>query len=314
MVKILPSEKWQEVKISKRKNIRKRYAISNQGRVVSYTTEIKEGTLLSQVSDSHLRLRVKVNGVLKNLSVSRLVAKYFLEKPATNEKFVIHKDGNSQNNHYKNLQWVSKAAMYGFINRNTSAAEQQVKIAGEKWVVLALPETKKLQNSYAISNKGRLKSFTENIQKGNILKTALHKAGYPIWRFKSASGYHAFLIHRLVASNFCKQASINHSFVIHLDRNNGNNEASNLKWVTLAEQRKFASEGPAAKAAIKALHETNLKRGITYKLNEAKVQKIKTALNSTTKKVTQQQLATKYNVSIMQISRIKSGENWAWVK
>lgn len=43
----------------------------------------------------------------KQLYIHRLVAELFLDKPSEDKTQVNHIDGNKENNHYKNLEWVS---------------------------------------------------------------------------------------------------------------------------------------------------------------------------------------------------------------
>ncbi len=48
----------------------------------------------------------------KTYYVSRLVALAFLKIPRTDQQYVIHKDGNSSNDHYKNLEWANGKEMH----------------------------------------------------------------------------------------------------------------------------------------------------------------------------------------------------------
>lgn len=48
-----------------------------------------------------------VKPLTKNLYVHRLVAECFLEKPSEEHNQVNHKDGNKENNHKSNLEWVT---------------------------------------------------------------------------------------------------------------------------------------------------------------------------------------------------------------
>lgn len=55
---------------------------------------------------------IKLSGGASNHSIHRLVASSFCENP-DGKKEVDHIDGNKSNNHYQNLQWLSKVENVG---------------------------------------------------------------------------------------------------------------------------------------------------------------------------------------------------------
>lgn len=100
------------------------YQISNEGRVRSYdriiNTKDKKGVWRQKVARGHiLKLGVTKtgggyfyvqlcgNGTRKNQYVHRLVATRFINNDDKKRIFVNHKDCNSRNNHYSNLEWCS---------------------------------------------------------------------------------------------------------------------------------------------------------------------------------------------------------------
>jgi hypothetical protein len=183
------------------------------------------------------------------------------------------------------------------------------KLAGERWKEASFH--KSLTKKYAVSNKGRVASFTHDlIEDGTLLKGSLQQ-GYKIIRFrvraKNGIRYEFIFFHTLVAQYFCKQKSAEHSKIIFKDYNRKNIASDNLSWVTVRQQFEHSMKSPNYKKALKKRREL----GIGAVLNIEKVKKIKQALKegSTLKK-----LATKYKVSDMQIHRIKTGENWGYVK
>lgn len=183
------------------------------------------------------------------------------------------------------------------------------KIPGEKWKQVDFPNS--LKKKYAISNKGRLASFTDSVfTNGTLLKGSLQQ-GYRIMRYAVTSRkrkrYEFVFFHKLVALYFCKQKSALHQKVVFKDYNRKNITADNLKWVTVEEQFTHSMHSPSYAAALK-------KRSRPVKgarLDVEKVKKIKLALQAGK---TLKALAKQYNVSDMQIHRIKTGENWKHVK
>lgn len=90
--------------------LRKKYAVTNHGRIISYEENIEEGAEVGSMQEGYRVLKLKPFGGKTNrtLLVHKLVAEYFLEKPNDEQKFVIHVDGNKINNFPHNLKWVTK--------------------------------------------------------------------------------------------------------------------------------------------------------------------------------------------------------------
>lgn len=103
------------------------------------------------------------------------------------------------------------------------------------------------EGAYQISNYGRVRSCDRYIvQNGRwgrytrffpakILTPTDNGNGYLIISFKKAGKRRNYYIHRLVASHFIAELDNTNLVVNHKDYNKKNNQASNLEWVTQAE-------------------------------------------------------------------------------
>lgn len=186
------------------------------------------------------------------------------------------------------------------------------KIENEKWKTLLFHKAAN-GKSYAISNYGRLVCYTEKVTDGTLVKGSLQE-GYPIWRFRKklkdgTVQYFGFLLHRLVAENFLPKAKRGETLVIHNNHKKTDNHFSNLSWATIAETSAHAQTSPRVIKAKKIARESG--NGGNTKLTIEKVIKIKKLLKQGK---TLKEIAMKYNVSDMQIYRIKIGENWGYIK
>jgi len=97
------------------------YQISNHGRLKSFKSD-KKGRILSNVNKKggYLSVVLKNGSCKKYTRIHRLVAEHFIKNPL-NKKEVNHKDLNKQNNHYKNLEWVTpKENMKHAIKNNSN--------------------------------------------------------------------------------------------------------------------------------------------------------------------------------------------------
>jgi hypothetical protein len=176
----------------------------------------------------------------------------------------------------------------------------------EEWKDLIFDNLKE-RSSYKISNYGRIISYyyDENgvqLKLGSTCKyktiSLRDKFGNKIVKY----------VHRLVAMYFLDNLLEDQEWVIHLDNNKHNNYYKNLKWVTKNEksvhQLKFT---PGWKI--------NQKEGFRAysKLTETQVKMIKRKINDPNRKTRMKIIAKRYGVSVMQLYRIKSGENWSSV-
>ncbi len=179
-------------------------------------------------------------------------------------------------------------------------------IKNEKWKVIQFNQGV-FRCNYAVSDHGRLVSYSESIQDGNLLKGTL-MGGYPTLKLKPSGKNMTLFVHRLVAEAFLSKKSAKHDFVIHLDYNKENNKANNLRWASKEEMEKHQQKSPA----VLAYRSINRKQG--HKLNDTTVKKIKQMIGDKKRKMTMKQIADHFDISEMQLYRIKSGENWGHVK
>jgi len=178
----------------------------------------------------------------------------------------------------------------------------------------------KMRLRYAISNLGRLISFTENFEDGRVLKGSMLE-GYRVFRYKiykgkKISNKHKFY-YRLVAEYFLEKKSEEHTHILHLDHNLANDVMGNLVWATKEEMMKHHSTSPRVKKSriesTKRLVELNRNREGS-KLTSTKVMLIKKMLANPNRKTRMKMIAKQFGISEMQLYRIKSGENWGDIK
>ena len=178
--------------------------------------------------------------------------------------------------------------------------------------------TKILKFRYAISNFGRLISFTKDFEDGNVVRGSLIN-GYRIFRYKvridtDKVTYKHFLYYRLVAEYFLTKPSEDHTCVLHLNRDRSSDHVSNLKWATKEEMYEHWRLSPFVIEAKKRLGNPNI-RSKTKKLTVAKVMLLKKMLLTPGARKTRMKIiAQQFGISEMQLYRIKTGENWASVK
>jgi hypothetical protein len=176
----------------------------------------------------------------------------------------------------------------------------------------------KLRYNYAVSNYGRIVSYSDTVDNGRLLKGSLVD-GYPVFRYKQfyKEGNQTriknkqIFVHKLVASYFGSKTNEAAEYVIHLDYNKLNNHIDNLKWTTKREMELHQQDNPNVLKAREKRKETKPYKG--HKLNATQVKRLKKKIFDPNRKTRLKIIAKQFGISEMQLYRIKSGENWSHV-
>lgn len=181
----------------------------------------------------------------------------------------------------------------------------------EKWSVIAFPKDA-LKLNYAISNFGRLASYSLDISKdGRILKGGL-LGGYPTFVCRPNGKSKTFYTHKLVAEHFIERKSELETYVLHLDYNKKNNHLDNLKWATKREMELHQQKSPFVIESRAKRKSAKFSKG--YKLSPTDVIRIKKKIFDPNRKTRLKIIAKQFGISEMQLYRIKSGENWSHIQ
>lgn len=94
------------------------------------------------------------------------------------------------------------------------------------------------ESLYAVSNRGRVM----NLETGKVLKNRSNNHGYVIVALHKGNGTKPknCTVHRLVAEAFIPNP-LNLPQVDHVDENKGNNDVSNLRWVTASQNTRHSA-------------------------------------------------------------------------
>ena len=119
-------------------------------------------------------------------------------------------------------------------------------------------------SSYEVSSFGRIRNNKTN----RILKPRPIKNGYAIVDLRKDGEKKTYLIHRIVAQEFCENPD-EKKYVDHIDHNKLNNHYLNLRWVTLSENnrnQKMHSNNTSGFMGVD-YHKISKKWRAKYKLN-----------------------------------------------
>ena len=174
----------------------------------------------------------------------------------------------------------------------------------EEWKIIETKASTKEKNYY-ISNYGKVKSVNKKTGIEKELKGSLGKQGYRILNLKLKDDVRqGFYLHRLVGKYFIESPNESKEFLVHIDQNLQNNYFKNLKWLS----RKELGERWKKLGIYKNLNIKNPKTKMT--ISKVKLLKQRLKKGKTKKRI----LAKQFDISVTQVNRIVSGENWGHVK
>lgn len=131
MIRLNRGEEFREIKIDK--SLKFRYAISNQGRLISFKNDFTDGNELNGgLVEGYkvFRYKITVDGkrLSKHFLFYRLVAEYFLTKTESDKNFVLHLDYNKINDRIENLSWANQQELTEHHSKNPAVIEGKLKI------------------------------------------------------------------------------------------------------------------------------------------------------------------------------------------
>lgn len=168
-----------------------------------------------------------------------------------------------------------------------------------------------LRLNYAVSNYGRIVSYSDDIENGKLLKGGV-LGGYPTFVCRPFGKSKTFYIHKLVAEHFLDKKTEDQKYVIHLDYNKANNHEGNLSWATKERMSEHQQQSPYVLAGREKRKKQRQHKG--HKLTSTDVIRIKKKILDPNRKTRLKIIAKQFGISEMQLYRIKSGENWSHIE
>lgn len=156
MLRIYPNEVFREIETPD--VLKKRYAVSNRGRLISFKENFRDGNVLKgSKADGYnvFRYVKRVNGkrVFKGFFIYKLVAELFIPKTAEDQQHVLHLDYVRDNDSVSNLKWANHDEMMEHrkksphvIKSMQKLVEHNIKSDGRKLTSTKVIHLKKLLN------------------------------------------------------------------------------------------------------------------------------------------------------------------------
>ena len=170
------NEVWKDIEmIDNGVSRRRKYAISNYGRAVSYIDSIETGNLLKFGNvGGYLVLSFGKHKTKLSRCVHKLVAHYFLPEPQPEQDFVIHYDFDKHNNMVKNLQWATREEVFEHQALNPKVKEARKNpVRRKRGPKMSYEKVKRLKK--LINDPKRKRTYKEIAKAYGISQTQLYR-------------------------------------------------------------------------------------------------------------------------------------------
>lgn len=176
MIKKNPGEIWKQIQFSGHKQLRKKYAISNQGRAASYSEDVtKDGKLLSgSITSGYRTLNLHVDSGNGTIYIHREVAKLFGTKKTPKHKYVIHVNHKKIDNSHKNLKWATIAEVSEHQqNSPDKIAYKKRQASRTKGLKLTLAQVKTIKDT--LKNPKRKLTYKQLAEKYGVSEMTMYR-------------------------------------------------------------------------------------------------------------------------------------------
>src|ERR1700754_3535474 len=156
MIKKIPGEEWKPLQFPGWKHLRKKYALSSQGRIASYTNDVVEDGKLLQgsLTTGYRTLNLHRPGNNGTLYIHREIARLFLGKASPKNKYVIHVNHNKLDNAAKHLKWATLEEMIDHQQKSPAKIAYK-KVQANRTVGLKLTATQVKTIKKTLSSRNR---------------------------------------------------------------------------------------------------------------------------------------------------------------
>jgi NUMOD4 motif len=176
MIKKSTGEDWKPLQFPGWKHLRKKYALSSQGRIASYSEDVvKDGKLLEgSLTTGYKTLNLHRPGNNGTLYIHREIARLFLKKGSTRHKYVIHLNHNKLDNSVKNLRWATLEEMIEH-QQNSPAKVAYKKVQANRTTGLKLNATQVKAIKKTLNDKNRTATIKQLAEKYGVSEMTMYR-------------------------------------------------------------------------------------------------------------------------------------------
>lgn len=176
MIKKIASENWKPLQFPGWKELRKKYAVSNHGRVASFGEDIyTDGQLLSgSLTTGYRSLNLHRPNNKGTLYIHREIARIFCKKPSTKHQFVIHLNYNKIDNKSSNLKWATLSEVSSHQQKSPAKVAYK-KVQANRASGLKLNTNQVSAIKKAISDPKRKLTYKQLAEKYDVSEMTLYR-------------------------------------------------------------------------------------------------------------------------------------------
>ena len=176
MIKKQIGEAWQPLQFPGWKQLRKKYALSSNGRVASYSEDILEdGKVLNgSLTTGYKTLNLHRPGNNGTLYIHREIAKLFIKKPSPKNRYVIHINHNKTDNTVRNLRWATLEEMIVH-QKNSPAKIAYKKVQANRTIGLKLNANQVKSIKRVLISKSRNLTIKQLADKYGVSEMTLYR-------------------------------------------------------------------------------------------------------------------------------------------